>query len=264
MIKLLKSVLAITGIAISIGNAHAGRWLSRDPIQDGAGFVQRDAMPEMDFAPMQQNRPEPNLYAFVLNDPLNQIDPLGLLTVGFYGADLWWTFPNAGNQEMDRIGQAVGASKMFHSLSHEAAFQYVLKQLDKNGDGKYDSCDGKEPIKIFGWSWGGISAAKLARKIQDSDKFRIKDVEIVATIDPVATLRLPPTSVPSNVAFVWNRYQRHGRGVPLPFHGRELRIDNPGTTASDQIQMDPNGRDLNYDHVLIVFRVSQDIINVLK
>jgi len=47
-----KFVLAITATIIVAADAHAGRWLSRDPIQEGAGFVQRD----------------PNPYAFVLNN----------------------------------------------------------------------------------------------------------------------------------------------------------------------------------------------------
>lgn len=55
--------------AIAATNASAGRWLSHDPIQEGAGFVQRDA---------PQNDGDYNLYGFVGNDGLNNADFLGL------------------------------------------------------------------------------------------------------------------------------------------------------------------------------------------
>lgn len=60
--KTTKVVLALAATVLIATDAHAGRWLSRDPIQDGAGFVQRD----------------PNPYAFVLNNPVQFIDALGL------------------------------------------------------------------------------------------------------------------------------------------------------------------------------------------
>jgi len=39
-------VVTIIVTLIVVSDARAGRWLSRDPIQDGAGFVQRDPMPQ--------------------------------------------------------------------------------------------------------------------------------------------------------------------------------------------------------------------------
>jgi hypothetical protein len=57
-----KAVLTITATTIVAADAHAGRWLSHDPIQEGGGFVQRD----------------PNPYVFVLNNPASFIDALGL------------------------------------------------------------------------------------------------------------------------------------------------------------------------------------------
>ena len=71
-----KVVLAITTTIIVATDAHAGRWISRDPIQEGAGFVQRDPMPQLNIIPQRRN--EPNLYVFVRNNPANLIDPLGL------------------------------------------------------------------------------------------------------------------------------------------------------------------------------------------
>ena len=89
-------VLAITGTIIVAANAHAGRWLSRDPIQEGAGFVQRDPIAEPGFAVLQKaqasrqigisshwlpknfSNGDFNSYGFVKNDPISQFDYLGL------------------------------------------------------------------------------------------------------------------------------------------------------------------------------------------
>lgn len=239
---LLFALLLANQAAHAFYDSSKGKWINRDPIEEDGGA---------------------NLNGFVVNSPVDQADHLGLITIGFYGADLWWTFPNYGNQMMDQIGKNVGAT-MFHSLSHEAAFQFLLKKLDTNQDGRYGPCDVKEPIKILGYSWGGISGVKLARKIKYSDKFEWKEVDVLATIDPVATLRLPPFRVPDNVTSLWNRYQKNGAGVPLPFHGRYLNLDDSTKTSADQVQLDPNGRDPKIDHVLIVPLVSGDVINLLR
>jgi len=77
MKPLRKVVLTITATIIIAADANAGRWLSRDPIEEGAGFVQRDPTPEVKFL-LPQQRNEPNLYAFVRNNPVNSIDLLGL------------------------------------------------------------------------------------------------------------------------------------------------------------------------------------------
>lgn len=69
-------ILSIVAIVLVTADMQAGRWLSRDPIVEGSGFVQRDPMPEYDFAPTAQN--EVNLYAIVGNDPVMRIDYLGL------------------------------------------------------------------------------------------------------------------------------------------------------------------------------------------
>jgi hypothetical protein len=61
---LQKTFLSCTAFVVVAAEAQAGRWLSRDPIEDGAGFVQR----------------EPNPYVFVLNAPIDYVDPLGLWT----------------------------------------------------------------------------------------------------------------------------------------------------------------------------------------
>jgi hypothetical protein len=87
--KTSKVVLALTATIIIAADAHAGRWLSRDPIEEGAGFVSRDPKPRMDFTKIQRKN-EPNLYAFVRNDPVRFCDAYGLSTADV--ANMYWAF----------------------------------------------------------------------------------------------------------------------------------------------------------------------------
>lgn len=83
-----KAVLAVTAIIIVAADAHAGRWLARDPIQEGAGFVQRDPMHN-----------EPNLYAFIANNPVGNVDFLGLWKIKREGSKNWALAESEGPQD---------------------------------------------------------------------------------------------------------------------------------------------------------------------
>ncbi|MCX6886939.1 MAG: hypothetical protein NTX27_18080 [Verrucomicrobia bacterium] len=76
--------LVLLGVIMLAADARAGRWLSHDPIQEGVGFVDRDAIP--DFDPVFEPRNEPNLYAFVGNDGISYLDPLGLWKIDRNGS----------------------------------------------------------------------------------------------------------------------------------------------------------------------------------
>jgi len=240
-------------------SASTGRWLSRDPIEEEGG---------------------PSLNAFVQNSPPNAFDQLGLVIVGFYGADLSYSSPNWGNElleeasalleENEKVLRPSGGGRdyrLYHSRAAGQAFADLLRYLDSNNDGYYDPpCDSEEPIKIFGWSWGGASAIQLANLIRGSENFKKKDIEVVAVIDPVTKFRTADHKVHENVHRLWNRYQRHGANVlplGLPNHGRKLTITDPGKTKADQVQMDPNGQVPGLDHVSIVGLVLQDLIGQL-
>ena len=90
-----KVALTITATIVAIADAHAGRWLSRDPIEEGAGLVRRDPMPEIEF--LQSARNEPYLYAFAGNDPVNSIDFAGLWKIERAGQDKASAKPDSGD-----------------------------------------------------------------------------------------------------------------------------------------------------------------------
>jgi hypothetical protein len=46
--------LALVGVVFLTADARAGRWLLRDPIQEGAGFVARDPVPQNDITQIQE------------------------------------------------------------------------------------------------------------------------------------------------------------------------------------------------------------------
>ena len=76
--------LAVTATILLVVDAYAGRWLSRDPITEGAGFVQREPTAEMKFLASREppQRNDLNLYGFVQNNPIILVDRLGLDIIG--------------------------------------------------------------------------------------------------------------------------------------------------------------------------------------
>lgn len=142
---------------------------------------------------------------------------------------------------MEDIQLAVGGV-LYSSKADEEAFRHLLGVLDSNRDGEYDGEDPEVDIKIYGWSWGGITAVKLARTIKESKKFSIcrKTVKVVAVIDPDTFGYATNSNVPDNVKAFYNWYQTNGTGgKPLNSHGEYLHIDDPGKTTSN-FQIDYN------------------------
>jgi RHS repeat-associated protein len=235
---------------------QTGRFASRDPIGDAGGLLMGGL--DLDSEYSQNGVGDFNPFGFVHNDSVDFQDSLGLITVGFYGADTWFTFPNAGNVKMQEIASRLHAP-LFDSLGVGYAYRYLLANA---------KCG--EDIKIFGWSWGGVSAVKLARWIKDSSQFSNHSVSVVAVVDPVSKLRFPPWSVPDNVRYFWNRYETRGTGVrPINFHGGVL-FSNAAVSDEADLNRDGSqtvlyfGRLVNVNHVTILWKVENDLVNLLK
>lgn len=144
-----------------------------------------------------------------------QVDP-GPIIVEFMGADTPFTWPNDGNISMSRIYANIASAdyqiNWFFSTNVGGAFNWLLGQLDTNGNGKYDPgqfSTGDQPrnIELFGHSWGGTSSAFLSHDIFTSSKFISKAVAVVDAIDPVSFGRLGDHSVWANVAEYYDNYQ---------------------------------------------------------
>jgi len=96
MIGLLFATLATNTFAFY--NPGQGRWLSRDPIgepgftvattgQQAAAQDDSEDNQLSDISPGRERAVEPNLYGFVLNNPQNRIDPLGLISFSKHCTD---------------------------------------------------------------------------------------------------------------------------------------------------------------------------------
>lgn len=189
-------------------------------------------------------------------------EPADEITIGFYGADTPATFPNLGNRDMMGLGKAL-AAPMFRSLSTGSAFRYLEERTKQMREKQPDA---KPIVRIFGHSWGAISALKLAWKIRSSSEIAGWEVALLAVIDPVSTLRLPPTSVPGNVRRFWNRYQTHGRGVTImkqPVFGRRLECE-ARSGCEDQKDLNPGPGDNLIDHWTIIEEVKTEFFGLFR
>jgi hypothetical protein len=74
MKQIQKFFLFAMGVVLLATNAHAGRWITQDPMEVQE-HMERDPHPFLDLNP----------YTFVLNNPVNYIDPDGLLTAVIIG-----------------------------------------------------------------------------------------------------------------------------------------------------------------------------------
>ena len=109
--------------------ASTGTWVSRDPLTE-CGFdlltTGHQASQNSSFSDGDGDTPNlnnfltvggPNSFAFVDNDPANEIDGTGLVIVAFYGADVWGSGETFGaNPEIKRIANYVGALGPYRSL----------------------------------------------------------------------------------------------------------------------------------------------------
>lgn len=135
--KMIKKIcLAVLPLILLAANANAGRWLTRDPIE----FMERDPHPTVpgmtiSATPSPFDNQQINLYTYVLNNPVNFIDPLGLQIDGALtpGIDEALMSP----EQLQAARQAAQKA--------EQALQNKLHHIFDNPKHKLDAC-----VKEFG------------------------------------------------------------------------------------------------------------------
>jgi RHS repeat-associated protein len=190
-------------------NPSPSSWLSRDPVGE-PGFIALSLSESHDEFGVA---PDGNLYAFVANNPINQIDPFGLALYAIdgtwstprRGANPWilylttsephshyWRGPRFGASGLDSWGIAM-------TVKNQICAEFCAAK--KNGD------DFK--INLTGWSRGAIIAAGVAKTLNDlgcdccGTLHKPVPVNWVGLFDAVAKMpfdRWWGRSVPPNVA----------------------------------------------------------------
>jgi hypothetical protein len=133
------------------------------------------------------------------------------ILVGFVGGFVRHDNPNHGPvqlaQRMQRTAPHDTYVRVFENRHRKAAFQTIVRLLDRDHDGSLtDEDKSRARIILFGQSWGASAAVSLAR---DLDRAGIP-VLLTVQVDSVAKFWQNDSIIPSNVAAAANFYQPHG------------------------------------------------------
>lgn len=113
--------------------------------------------------------------------------------------------------------------QVFENRRRKAAFQTILRLLDRDHDGALsDDEKAQAHIILFGQSWGAAAVVMLAREL---DRIGIP-VLLTVQVDSVAKFWQSDSIIPDNVAAAANFYQPHGL-----LHGRrQITAADPAHT----------------------------------
>ena len=193
-------------------NPQAGRWLSRDPIEElgrdrtDEGSRQRHIIGR----PAGTVRHPVHLYVLAANDPIAGVDLVGLERVqvaGVYGFGPGQRIPDdneaigLANLEVGRLGRDVSA-EMFgpHNVG-----RIVVWMREKHDRGR-----GTCGFVLFGYSLGGYAIVQAAREVE-KDGIHI---ELMLGMDPVLAFggHGGVIQLPGNVSDAFSFYQQNGLG----------------------------------------------------
>jgi RHS repeat-associated protein len=157
-----------------------------------------------------------NWYAYVSNNPVNWIDPLGLITV---------VIPGAGPQNSGSNGDFVNRVSNMHSDAQQFGRHQRDQQRALEAFKKALANDPCEEVNIYGYSRGGVGALELAEKLREAGI----PVDNLVLVDPVTvTGNGGGLNVPDNVRNAESHYQGSPRQGPLDFPGTPLNNPGPG------------------------------------
>ncbi len=84
----------------------------------------------------------------------------------------------------------------FPLLTAEPVWEVVFSALDANADGALDGSDELCQLDVLGYSWGGVNAADLARRMHDDPRVRapwgVTRLVLLDAYQPGAKLTIPP------------------------------------------------------------------------
>ena len=169
-----------------------------------------------------------NRYVYVGNNPVNNVDPFGLITIAI---------PGLGPQT-DVGGESSNEAFIRGVLGRDASAQVVPRnQLGRALESiKKARKEGDECVTIYGYSRGGVAALDLA-KLLGKQGVRVNSL---ITIDPVRLVGGRALPVPSNVDLAVNHYQRGARlaftdfpGTPLTGKENVLNLEYPNGSVNN-------------------------------
>jgi hypothetical protein len=146
------------------------------------------------------------------------------IVVGFAGGFVRHDNPHHGPVQLAqriRLNIPQGAAiQVFENRHRRAAYNTILRELDRNHDGVLSSQEKSQArIILFGHSWGASAVVMLSRELRRAGI----PVLLTVQVDSVAKPWQDDKIIPENVAAAVNFYQPHGL-----IHGR------PQITAADE------------------------------
>jgi len=216
-------------------DASPGRWLSRDPVGESGFNVMAGNLEAVGIA-----GPENNLYEFVGDNPISQVDPFGL---AFYAIDGTWA----------TAGDRTNPWKLYNWTKETPARYYrgprfgltgadtlyIAKKVKRQICSDYCAAGGKNfTVNLTGWSRGAVAAVWVAVLLNEEGcdcgcgTTRPIPVNWIGLFDAVnmAWTEPPPASVPPNVAHFYHAVKTRTDQWYFPtFHfggGTEQKIYN--------------------------------------
>lgn len=153
------------------------------------------------------------------------VPPGSLIVVGFLGAWEVWDNPKRSVRKVALKLRGMSLSGMYVETagnhSRGDVRRFLKRTLDQNGDGKIDAQEARQAgIVLYGQSFGGAAAVKLARELKRWN------VPVLLTVQ-VDSIGRDDEVIPSNVKRALNLYQRDPGSI---WGQNEIKAEDPAKT----------------------------------